>query len=237
MIDFLIIGAQKAATSALLEALGCHPDIYMPEGESAFFEEPDYARRPWEDFAADRDVTLRGIKRPDYLCSDQGLERIAAALPEARFIVVLREPVSRAVSSYCYLVRHAHLPALPLNNGLARCLDLFEAGEPRDRATEVIRYGLYCQYLQKWQQQYPADRFLVMSQKLVAGDPARALALSGDHLGVDPDRMPAPVIGRSNEGLYDPDMLRIARLGSMMNNCVCDFDSIRRPTVSVVASK
>lgn len=216
MIDFMIIGAQKAATSALQQALRGHPDIYMPAGESPFFEDPDYQSHPWEDFATEQKVRLRGIKRPDYICSDEALGRISQALPEARFILVLREPVSRAVSSYCYMVRHAHLPALALNEGMMRCIDLFESGEMRDRATEVIRYGLYGSYLAKWQQVYPAERFLVLSQKLVSGEPQRALELAARHLGVDPALLPAPEIGRSNEGLYDPQMLRIARVGSLI---------------------
>ncbi|MBR9823386.1 MAG: sulfotransferase [Rhodobacteraceae bacterium] len=220
MIDFLIIGAQKAATSALLETLRHHPDVYMPAGESAFFEAPDYARRPWEDFATDREVRLRGIKRPDYLCSDEAIARISAALPEARFIVVLREPVSRAVSSYVYMVRHAHLPALPLNPGLEACLAAHERGDTGSRAEQVIRFGLYGQYLQRWQQVYGRDRFLVMSQDLVAQQPARALELCAVHLDLDPARMPATDaetgMVRSNVGLYDPNMLKIARIGSLL---------------------
>ena len=63
-LDFIILGAQKAATSALQLALRKHPDIYMPEGESAFFEEPDFALQPWKTFG--KKGRLNGIKRPDY---------------------------------------------------------------------------------------------------------------------------------------------------------------------------
>jgi len=218
-VDFLIIGAQKAATSALQTALRQHPDIYMPAGESAFFEDPDFAQKPWETFGVHSSKRLKGIKRPDNLCSDQAIERIASALPKARFIVVLREPVSRAVSSYCYLMRHAHLPLRPLNEGLTACLDAFEAGAT-DRAASVLRFGMYGAYLEKWYAHYPKDRFLILSQKAVSHDPAAVLTQVGAHLNVDPQPLVAALdrdgMAQSNIGLYDLGMLRVARFGSLV---------------------
>lgn len=216
-IDFVILGAQKAATSALQDALRQHPSIYMPRGESAFFEDPEYADRLWETFGPeDPAIKLRGIKRPDNLCRALLIERIAAALPEARFIVVLREPVSRAVSSYVYLERHAHLPVRPLNEGMQACLDAFERQDDT-REVEVISYGLYGRYLKCWYTHYPPERFLVLSQKQVSDDPEATYRAVAEHLGVDPAPLlqasAAGKLGRSNVGLYDPDMLAIAQLG------------------------
>lgn len=221
MIDFLILGAQKAATSALQSALRAQPDIIMPAGESPFFEDPEYASRLWETYAMEAPSScLRGIKRPDYLCSDQAIERISQSLPHARFIAVLREPISRAVSSYSYMIRHAHLPALPLDIGMARCIDDFEAGR-ETRAASVIGYGLYGRYISRWYQIYPRDHFLFLPQIAVSGDPARALARCREHLGLAPvptlNAMPSE-IGRSNEGLYDPGLLPFARIASLIQS-------------------
>jgi hypothetical protein len=122
MIDFIILGAQKAATSALQASLSKHPAIFMPVGESPFFEDPEYHSAPWKNFAKDElTCVIKGIKHPDYLCSDLARERIKSTLPNCKFIVVLREPISRAISSYCYMVRHAHLPAKTLNEGMEDC--------------------------------------------------------------------------------------------------------------------
>lgn len=219
-IDFIILGAQKAATSALQVALRSHPKIYMPKGESAFFEDPDYADQPWEKLFSGKDTAdLYGIKRPDNLCSDRLCDRIATHLLNARFIIVLREPVSRAISSYCYLLRHAHLPALSLNEGLAQCLEDFEAG--RDTAAaSVVTYGLYGRYLQKWYDKFPRDRFLILSHEQVSKDAKGALELCAHHLEIDPAPLMQALSGtamrESNVGLYDPAMLRIARIGSLL---------------------
>lgn len=235
MIDFMIIGAQKAATSSLQEALRAHPDVFMPEGESAFFEDPDYAERPWERFAATAPAgARRGIKRPDYLCTDQSIERIAKETPNARFIVVLREPLSRAISGYSYMVRHGHVPALPLNEGLAKCVAAYES-EARTRAAEVVRYGLYGAYLEKWMKHFPRERFLALAQTMVATQPGEALALCEDHIDV-PHRGDAGLevageeVGRANVGLYDPGLLRIARVGSQLKTRPIEGTNRRQPS-------
>ena len=40
--DFVIIGAQKSASTFMQVCLDDHPDIYLPRGETTFFESPDY---------------------------------------------------------------------------------------------------------------------------------------------------------------------------------------------------
>ncbi len=40
--DFFVIGAQKAGSTFLLQCLGEHPQIFMPESEVPFFEDSLY---------------------------------------------------------------------------------------------------------------------------------------------------------------------------------------------------
>ena len=41
-LDFVIVGAPKAATTYLHVLLRDHPDVFMPRGESPLFEDPFY---------------------------------------------------------------------------------------------------------------------------------------------------------------------------------------------------
>lgn len=218
MIDFIILGAQKAATSALQNSLRLHHCIHMPKGESPFFEDPDFASRGWETFVGNAPTDLvTGIKRPDYLCSDLARERITTTLPDCKFIVVLREPLSRTISSYYYMVRHAHLPAAPLNEGLDYCLRDFEAGIA-SRAATVISYSLYGTYLEKWFDACGSERFLILSQAEVGSDLHGVLKKCLHHLGVPADQQDIvpTAAAESNLGLYDFEMLKIARIGSLL---------------------
>lgn len=218
MIDFIILGAQKSATSALQDSLRAHPRIYMPPGESPFFEDPDFSNEVWLDFGEglNSDV-VKGIKRPDYLCTDLSRTRIKQVLPESKFIVVLREPVSRAISSYCYMVRHAHLPAKPINKGMVDCVNAYNNGE-NSRAASVISYGLYGEHLKQWFNLYGKEKFLILSQEDVSNRLPQVLNLCLNHLGIyEDDNYNYDVkVKKSNMGLYDTELLKIARFVSII---------------------
>lgn len=216
-IDFAILGAQKAATTSLHSGLRRHNDIYMPVGESPFFEDPDFGSRPWEQFSDPEGLNrLLGIKRPNSLCRDDLIERFAEHVPAGRFIVVLREPVSRAISAYYHLVRHAHLPILPIDLALREAVSAHRAdGDPT--WASIVRFGLYGRYLQRWFAHFPVDRFLLLSQSQVANDLDGALGACCTHLGLEA----APPVGRQHEisenvGLYDLRVLSAFRRGHQL---------------------
>ncbi|MDP1616617.1 sulfotransferase [Phenylobacterium sp.] len=211
MIDFMILGAQKAATSTLQAALSADPDIYMPAGESPLFEEPEYSAGYWRRFGdPTKKAEICGLKRPDNLCDADIRERIVRDLPDAKFIVVLREPIGRAVSAYYHLVRHAHLPPVELNQGLNSSLAAFRRGE-KSTSSNIIRYGCYGTALQSWQQSYSSDRFLILSQEAVRRDPIGAINACRTHLGLPAGGRPANDEPQSrNVGIYHPQLLRAA---------------------------
>ncbi|MCC4266752.1 sulfotransferase domain-containing protein [Microbacterium schleiferi] len=227
-LDFFIIGAQKAATSSLQAALSAVPDVFLPVGESPFFEDPDYASKPWLSFPG-KGVRQRvaGIKRPDALCRSDIINRVASACPDVKLIVVLREPISRAVSAYYHLARHAHVPAEGLNAGLRRSLEDFDRGV-KSQSRSLITYGQYGKYLGAWHERFPSERFLVLSQSFVRRDLAGALAACCAHLGVDnPGHGLPSTIADRNVGLYDDRFIAMYAAGHRLKTQAVP-DSTRR---------
>src|SRR5919201_3141433 len=111
--DFLIIGAQKAGTTALYAYLRWHPGITGPSWKEVSFFDRYYARgeawyrgnmpsRPRQWLAERRNgrPPLVGEASPSYLFHPLAPERVANLLPRARLIAVLRNPVDRAFSHY-----------------------------------------------------------------------------------------------------------------------------------------
>jgi hypothetical protein len=111
--DFLIVGAQRCGTTSLFRGLAEHPSVVPPLMHKGvhFFDTPDaYARgvRWYRGHfplraVADRRAqgrAMTGEASPYYMFHPLGAERIAAALPAARLIVLLRDPVERAFSAY-----------------------------------------------------------------------------------------------------------------------------------------
>jgi hypothetical protein len=123
---FFIAGAPKAGTTALHAALATHPGLYLsPVKEPKYYltdgRPPDRARQrgPGDAHSAQEWIWQRGrylalfeeappgIPRgestPFYLYDREAHARIAADVPGARIVVVVRDPVDRAVSNWVHL--------------------------------------------------------------------------------------------------------------------------------------
>lgn len=105
---FVIVGAQKAGTSALFKILAAHPGVAAPEVKELHFFDDDraYARGPAWYRGHFPLVPLRGERRmtfeatPDYLYRPAAAERMRKVLPLVKPVVVLRDPVRRAYSAW-----------------------------------------------------------------------------------------------------------------------------------------
>ena len=232
MPDFVVIGAQKSASTFLQDQLAQHPAIEIAEGEVRFFEDPFYspeavASLP-ELFSAPAAGTLRGIKRPDYLGHVEVPARLHQYLPHAKLLVVIREPVARAVSAYFHYVRHGFVPLLPLDEAF----DALVAGSLTDRyprSAEVLEYGLYGKHLQRYLEHFPMAQLKVFEQKALTADPEASLRSAFEFLDVDPSFVPDTTTYVSNKGVYSPFRLRLLRT---KNRFVYDYSPdlrLRRP--------
>jgi tRNA(Leu) C34 or U34 (ribose-2'-O)-methylase TrmL len=115
--DFLIIGAQKAGTTSLFAHLNEHPAVWMaPWKECHFFSRPWLPTTAYRGFFLMRSTRRRierrlgrrllvGEATPYYLFHPLAPLRAARALPKAKLIVLLRDPVERAYSHYRHEVR------------------------------------------------------------------------------------------------------------------------------------
>jgi hypothetical protein len=211
--DFVILGAQKSASTFLQDQMNQHPSVEIAAGESRQFEDPEYsdgavAQLPAL-FSSWDAHTVRGIKRPDYLGRPEVPARIARHLPWARLFAVLRDPVPRAVSSYYHYVRHGFVPLMPLDEAFSRLLDgTIIADYPRSR--EILTYGLYGRHLERYLRYFDRSRLLVFDQKTLISDPVNSMHRAFDFIGVDPAF--SPQSGRvSNQGVYSYSRLRFLR--------------------------
>lgn len=184
--DFLIIGAEKAGTTWLHDVLRAHPGLFLPDVKEVHYfnrfdsnghEIDNYTRRgpDWyaEHFKSAPAGLPKGEATPMYLCDPDAAQRIRDTLPEARFIVMLREPVSRAWSHYRMARSKQHIEA-----------DLETLITTED--ARVLGRGLYARQLEHWFSLFDRDRFLILIFEEVTADPAPALTRVADWLGVDP---------------------------------------------------
>ena len=107
--SFLIAGAQRCATTSVFRMLAQHPEVHAPALNKGihFFDTADMFRRGMRfymgHFPLRRPGTTSGITgegSPYYIFHPLAVGRIAAALPDTKLVVLLRDPVERAFSAY-----------------------------------------------------------------------------------------------------------------------------------------
>lgn len=115
-LGFFGVGVQKGGTTTLDRLLRRHPGIELPAGrkELHYFDEDDRfdGDRPRDGYRAlhERfrfDRAIAGEITPSYIYWRGALERIRAYNPDARIIVLLRNPMLRAWSHWGHLDRKA----------------------------------------------------------------------------------------------------------------------------------
>src|ERR671919_2133494 len=99
---FLVIGAMKSGTTALINSLGKHPDVFALPSEIHFFDRFHDRGLDWyrERFAKARGQGAVGESTPEYMYLPHARERIVRDLPGVQLIAILRNPVERAYSHY-----------------------------------------------------------------------------------------------------------------------------------------
>ncbi len=141
--DFFIVGAPKCGTTALFHYLRQHPQVFMPDRKephffSADIRVPGAIRNPVEYAALFDDVggaRRVGEASVSYLASRAAPPSIHRAVPDARILVMLRDPAAVIASLHQQLVyeceaEHDDLgEALRIQRG-ARDLILSHKGAP-----------------------------------------------------------------------------------------------------------
>jgi len=163
---FIVIGAVKAATTWIQARLQDNPAIFMPDAEPHYFSsEFDRGEDWYRGFFANRSAQAQviGEKSADYLAHPLAAHRIARALPQARLVLQLRNPVERAYSDYKMFYRRGTLKGPP--EEYLRSMD-----NPYPRFLED---GLYARHLARWYDLFPREQILIYLYDDVTVQPER----------------------------------------------------------------
>jgi hypothetical protein len=175
--NFLFIGADKAGSTWLFNALRQHPDCFVPACKDIYFFDRYYDRglEWYASFfdAAPDDAVAVGELSHDYLYSDAAAERIARDLPGVKLVVFLRDPVSRAFSEYLYLVR----------SGLTRDLGVRAAFTKDGKAIEHSRYA---RHLPRYLERFPEGQIGIFYYDLLEQQPTELARRVFAFLGMQP---------------------------------------------------
>lgn len=202
LLRFVIGGVQKAGTTALASYLGAHPRLQLPRDKEAHvFDAPDFdaaTTAPQIDaryaplFDTSTDETLHGDATPFYLVRPEIIARIARYNPAMRWIVLLRDPVERAVSQH-HMERQRGQERWPLplallleRRRLSRDASNLTRGSSLRRHSYLAR-GDYASQLDALYARFPREQVLLLRSDALQATPALVVARACEFLGV-----PAP---------------------------------------------
>ena len=234
--DFFIVGQFKSGTTALWEMLRRHPQIYMPELKELWFFAPELlagsrASRPdtLEDylslFDAARPEQRIGEATPAYLMSQTAARRIADLQPDARIIVILREPAAFLRSFHLQCVQNR----TETENDLRKAMALEEsrrAGKdipryaPRPQELLYSEHVRYVELLRRYHAVFPPEQVLVLIYEDFRRDNEATVQQVLRFLDVD-DTYPVEVVEAN------PTVRVSAPRGSTSSCCPCIWDEAR----------
>lgn len=180
--NFFVIGAAKCGTTSLCTLLGQHPDVFMSDPmEPHYFgrDDPEKTRAWYEGlFDGVEGETAVGegstsYTRPDLV--ERCASEIAAQVPEARLIYMVRDPVRRLESDWKMRKHEGWATEGPIARAVTR------------EDTMLVTQGMYWRNLSHYRSEFAEEQILVVFLEDFAESPREELDRCFAHLGVGSD--------------------------------------------------
>ena len=122
-------------------------------------------------------------KTPSYFVTKEVPSRIYTMSKHTKLIVVVRDPVTRAISDYTQT--RSKKPDIPSFESLAFRNATAGAGPAVVDATwSAVQIGVYAKHLEHWLRYFPAGQLLFVSGERLISDPSGEMARVQDFLGL-----------------------------------------------------
>ncbi len=219
--NFFIVGAAKAGTTSLHAYLSSHPQVFMsalkePHYFSDFDVSPELdnflpvirSRSDYQELFKNSDGYLAvGEASPSYLCDPAAAERIKSAIPTAKIIVSLRNPVDRAFSHYLMDFNRGS-EKLPFDKALE--FDLARREKGWGKSAQYLELGLYAKQVQSFLDQFGRDQVHIVLFEDLVRDTRGTMRGIARFLGIDPFAFPESAFAQVHNP-FEESRGRIAR--------------------------
>jgi hypothetical protein len=193
--DFYILGGQKCGTTSMFVYLSKHPGILSPSSKDIRFFDKYFSKGVnWYKINFPLKLTkfftrkkhskiLTGEGTERYLDHPFAPQRIKEITPDAKFIILLRNPVDRAHSHYTMIQRRNSEPS-----SFEKAIEDEEQRitEPFNKMLNDSNYysdiyfrhaylhrGLYVDKIKRWMEVFPKEQFLIIQSEEFFKNPSK----------------------------------------------------------------
>jgi hypothetical protein len=217
--NFLVIGVMKGGTTSLFNYLSRHPQVNPPFRKEIKFFDIHYpkglgwyrAHFPLQ--AKMKAGAVTGEATPYYLFHPLAAQRAAKILPEAKLIVLLRNPVDRAYSHYNHMVR-VKRETLSFEEAIEREPERLDGevekiiADPNYSTFTHVHYsylarGRYAEQIQTLLQLFPKENILILQSEDLYAEPVKVMEMAFSFLSL-PFKMGKYEVFK--QGTYKGDM-------------------------------
>jgi hypothetical protein len=207
--NFFILGAAKCGTTTLYAYLKRHPDIFMSRvKEPTFFCEGfQVVKDPveyFELFDGVKDERVIGEASHAYFSNPSSARVLKALFPEAKFVVILRNPADRAYSLYHHMRRKGDEKTASFEKALALEDERFASEDFRNHCPQYLynflyfRSGLFGEQVERYFSLFDRAQFHFMKLEYLRTKPLEALKDVTRFLDISTDFTPGERV--RNEG-------------------------------------
>ncbi|MBB4062401.1 sulfotransferase domain-containing protein [Salinibacter ruber] len=216
--NFLLIGAQKAGTTALSKFLRQHLEICFSRPKETWFFSRNYNRGiEWfaSHFEHYEGETAIG-EGSTVLSSPEAPERIASHLPNVQLICILRNPIERAFSQYHYYLYTGNVVEIRAFGEVIR-------DESSEFGRDLIDRGRYIRHLRRYEKYFSRDQIKVVFHRALRNDAQNLLRHLYEVIGVDSSFIP-DTKNQSNVTKYPSSRMAYALLRKGWKTVSSSFD-------------
>ena len=183
--DFIIAGASKCGTSSIYYYLSRHPQVLLSHKKELDFYWQHYHRGiDWYlahfPTITDRADFLTGEATPNYLRFPQVAQRIKDTFPQTKIVILLRNPVDRAISWH-YHKLNTGLTNLDLATAIATEIDRLATVTEAEITTtgyhdpDNIISSLYIYKIKPWIELLGRKQFLILKSEEFYSNPLQVM--------------------------------------------------------------
>ncbi|MCB9812593.1 sulfotransferase [Candidatus Nomurabacteria bacterium] len=170
----ICVGSQKAGTSWLFKCLEEHPEVCGARGKETNFFTKDTSDTS-DYYHLYNDCNHKPVffeASPLYLYDKDAPQRIKASFPDAKIIILLRDPVERTLSHFRHIKNNGHLKESVLVESAVV------------EFPELIEYSLYTKWTGNYAEVFPKEQVLFIDYKEICNKPQNVIDKVCDFLDI-----------------------------------------------------